>query len=77
MFQNNPIPDAPAGVNYYDLLALGGSSPQEAVGRFGGLNLTTAAGVQVSNTLANLLNGFDLNAVADGTDDAQLSDFQA
>lgn len=76
-YQNNPIPDAPAGDNYYYLLAMGGGSPEEAFGTFGGLNLTTAAGVQVSNTLENKLSGFDLNAVTDGTYDAQLSDLQS
>jgi hypothetical protein len=75
-FQNNPVADAPAGDNYYYLVAMGGSSPEEAFGTIGGLNLTTASGVLLSNTLQAQLSGYDLNAVTDGIYDVLLTDLQ-
>ena len=50
---------------------------EEAFGTFGGLNLTTASGVLVSNTLQAQLSGYDLHAVTDGFYDVALTDLQS
>ncbi len=49
---------------------------EEAFGTIGGLNLTSAPGVKVSNALQSYLSGYDNSAVTNGTFNALLSDVQ-